>query len=197
MDTKGTDEKLGKLQEFEAGFLSKHFSDALTTADEVRRFLDRSRDSIFITAIFLKLAGIFGTAPHATRMLIVKIMGECGHLFFCAANKDEIMKLLLRPLTSNSPGQRTDSHLMAQTLGPYYHNKFAVLHEIIDALRRADSRAELSVGNSAVLSLCRRSGEFADTILDGIEKLVYDRTIPRCTRVVIVETLSEVTGVSK
>ena len=73
MNTKATDEKLGKLHKFEAGLLSKHYAEVLETCEEIKGFLSKSRDSIFINAIFLKLADILECTAHPTRMLIVKV----------------------------------------------------------------------------------------------------------------------------
>lgn len=62
-----------KLQNYEVGFLSTKYAEALESFNEVSTFLSNSRDTILINALFLKLADIFDRVLHPSRMLIVKV----------------------------------------------------------------------------------------------------------------------------
>jgi len=73
MDTKKADETLIKLQKFEAGLQSKYSDIIFDTLSDMRIFLEKSHDNIFITAVFLKIANLLEKVPLFVKNLLVNV----------------------------------------------------------------------------------------------------------------------------
>jgi len=61
------------VREVEAKLLSKYYDEVMTGYIKLKEYLRKSRDSIWITAIFIRLADTLQCAPSFTSILISKV----------------------------------------------------------------------------------------------------------------------------
>jgi len=101
------------------------------------------------------------------------------------------MKNLLRPLISTNMEQRIISHKIAKILGKYYSNKFSIILEIIDSIKKPDiSNQEIRIANETILNLCKNDSEFSLIILSNIHKFLSDPKIHKTTQNIFIKSLA-------
>lgn len=61
------------VREVEAKLLSKHYDEVMSGYIKLKEHLKKSRDSIWITAIFIRLADTLESATSFTSILISKV----------------------------------------------------------------------------------------------------------------------------
>ena len=100
------------------------------------------------------------------------------------------MKRFLSLLTSKNVNHRVAAHKIARSFGPYCHNKFKVLYEIIESIKSEDnSLEEITLYNKLLYSLCMISSEYADMVLEKIEYFLKDTDYHASTTMTLIKIL--------